>query len=391
METFVDTCSSLCSSDDTITKQEDKNEEVISANNKEAEFLNCHGNLTNEKQENSEKEYDYDSSTRPLAGQSTIHLAPDDEFSANKVNPQNSNLLPEWKDLDKMREIDINVRSKFYIKNQVKYPSAHSLYECVAFDLLDSDQRLENIKDKVSLQNLVDDTAKARLNDDPVGVNNNFAAPDIFVVTVALPKDSPQLRYTKSKQDHNDDRSTILVLYLKMKNTTRRVLNKLNVNTHANDFYKEEEAKISPAVKLLEQWCQCTPKDSTFSGRFKVIASSPNADQILPKAMAKYNGKPFLIKRTGVTGIHSFNLNSNSTKHIREFDVNLHAFPYIAKQAFSYVNRNLAENLVMRLAFVIEGRDVTELPEVLLGGVETMVIHRTKIIQATQFFTINKV
>ena len=320
---------------------------------------------------------------KPRVGKSTWKLNSSDALGI--LHPENKHVLPEWKDLDSSIVGSVNVRSKFYMENQVKYPSTCTLYECVGFDVIDSDQRIPNVKDQV---HFVPSNPMSSIDDDFFHLN--ITAPYYFVVSVSIPKEAPKLR-PKPSEEENGVTST-MVLFLKMRDITRRVLTKLYSDTKLHittDDFSDEETKILPAVKLWEQWCKVSAEDSAYSGRFKVIGSSPNAENMLPKAMAKYNGKPFLIKRTGITGIHCSKSELKFDEKIcsiREFDLNLHAFPYIAKQAFSYANRSLVENLVMRLSFLIEGRDEEELPEVLLGGVESIVFDRTKVMNSTQFF-----
>jgi hypothetical protein len=86
----------------------------------------------------------------------------------------------------------------------------------------------------------------------------------------------------------------------------------------------------------------------------------------LPSWMASYNGKPVLIKRPGKTGF----LHQHPELSAMEFDVSLHPFPYVAKQAFSYLYQNVFRNLVVVFGFVIESRDEDELPECLIGLTE---------------------
>merc|ERR1711933_300626 len=98
------------------------------------------------------------------------------------------------------------------------------------------------------------------------------------------------------------------------------------------------------AVRLLEEWCRRAPSDPKFQARFKIVPNAHNLKEIgMPSWIASYNGKPFLIKRAGETGF----LYQHPELNCMEFDVSLHPFPYLAKQAIcfmkdSYFKRVLA-------------------------------------------------
>ena len=62
------------------------------------------------------------------------------------------------------------------------------------------------------------------------------------------------------------------------------------------------------------------------------------------------------------------------------------AFPYLAKQAFSYMTENLCSKIVGSMAFVIEGRNDSELPEVLIGGFKVFYPDLQCAAQSSEFF-----
>jgi hypothetical protein len=68
--------------------------------------------------------------------------------------------------------------------------------------------------------------------------------------------------------------------------------------------------------------------------------------------IAKYNGTPFLIKRPGQTGF----LFSHPELSCMEFDVSLHVFPYLAKQAICFMKESFFRKTLVTFGFVIEGR-----------------------------------
>ena len=69
-----------------------------------------------------------------------------------------------------------------------------------------------------------------------------------------------------------------------------------------------------------------------------------------------------------------------------EFDISLHPFPYLAKQAFSYLNANYFSKLVASLGFVIEGRCDEELPEVVIGATQLCDPNSEIAVRADDFF-----
>jgi len=83
----------------------------------------------------------------------------------------------------------------------------------------------------------------------------------------------------------------------------------------------------------------------------------------MPGYILKYNGKPVLIKRAGVTGF----LFDHPELNAMGFDISLHPFPYLAKQATAYMAETYFKKMIASFAFVIEGRSDDELPEVLIG------------------------
>jgi len=89
-----------------------------------------------------------------------------------------------------------------------------------------------------------------------------------------------------------------------------------------------------------------------------------------------YNGKPILIKRSGQTGFLYDNLdrispesmdNDGNGARIMEFHVNLHAFPFLCRQAVVLLKDYYFAKMLATFAFTIEGRSDDELPEVLIG------------------------
>jgi hypothetical protein len=62
------------------------------------------------------------------------------------------------------------------------------------------------------------------------------------------------------------------------------------------------------------------------------------------------------------------------------------AFPYLAKQAFSFMRDNVYAKIIGNMAFVIEGRNDNELPEVLIGGFTVFYPDPDVAIRSSDFF-----
>jgi hypothetical protein len=90
----------------------------------------------------------------------------------------------------------------------------------------------------------------------------------------------------------------------------------------------------------------------------------------MPSWISKYNGKPFLVKRAGVTGF----LFSHPELSCMEFDVSLHPFPYLAKQAICFMKDNFFKKILVTFGFVIEGRGDDEVRRVDCGDAVSVII-----------------
>eukprot|EP00814_Leptocylindrus_danicus_P010625 CAMPEP_0116006432 /NCGR_PEP_ID=MMETSP0321-20121206/1726_1 /TAXON_ID=163516 /ORGANISM="Leptocylindrus danicus var. danicus, Strain B650" /LENGTH=411 /DNA_ID=CAMNT_0003474987 /DNA_START=433 /DNA_END=1668 /DNA_ORIENTATION=+ len=324
----------------------------------------------------------------PKAGSSTLRLPPTStEFTTkdnNNANAnQNASFVPEWKPVIATGGPDadeVPVRTKGYLKTGIKKPSQQSLYEIVAFDLIMSENRI--VGEVSTRVQLPDQFGSGDADDQFKGVY----APKSLVIVLAVPEETPRIG-----RPRDDGRGLNFILYFQMKDITISILRKIQNGDYEND-YTEEEKPLVPAVKLLDEWFRRTSgddPDTEFASRFKFVPFSPNATTILPSSMSKYNGKPLLIKRTGATGLHVHNPAIPNVP-VREFCINFHAFPYLAKQAFSYTVRNYLEAFVMRTCFVIEGRDDDELPEVIIGGASICCADPKAIVWDTAFFSRTK-
>ena len=251
----------------------------------------------------------------------------------------------------------LQVRGSHYLSDKKKVPSPTSLYELVQVDGFDSDQHMLDVGTKFNLSELQCDSPKGP-----------WRAPDLLVISFALPTSPPKIGKA------SDNKGYIVVGYYKMRQATREILQILS-NNNLNSEEKEEklhelypnenERFIVNGVKLWEKWCQCAPTDQEMQKRLKFIPRGENLKEVgVPGWICKYNGKPMLIKRPGVTNF----VYSHQDENMMEIDVNMHPLPYMFRQAMTYLKEHYFQRIVMTFGFVIEGRESDELPEVLLGN-----------------------
>jgi len=243
------------------------------------------------------------------------------------------------------------IRSHNYKKDKIKVPSPGELYKCVHVDIFESRTRFPDMANRVELPTVefTDDGPKT------------WNAPDTFVVSIAIPTDPPKL-YSSTE---NGGGYTITI-YFAMHQDTRDILKRVTADGYNPKTEKTDDPNKSKvnAVRLLDEWCRRAPTDDAFCARFKVVPNAQNLKEIgLPSWIAKYNGKPFLIKRPGQTGF----LYRHPDKSCIEFDISLHPFPYLAKQGICFMKDSYFKKVLVTFGFLIEGRAEDELPECLIG------------------------
>jgi len=267
---------------------------------------------------------------------------------------------------------NIQVRSHGYLTSKKKVPSPGELYECTNVDIFESPHRYPDMARRVTLPKVEFE------GEDPA--TKTWYAPDVFVVSVALPTDPPKMKSS------NDGGGFTITMYFTMKQETRDILRRVTADSY--DLLQEptpddvQKSKVN-AVKLFNEYCRRAPTDPSFQSRFKLVANAQNLKEIgMPTWISKYNGTPVLIKRAGVTGF----LYPHPELSCMEFDVSFHPFPYIAKQAISYMKDNYFKKVLVTFGFVIEGRSDDELPECVIGLMQLCYPDPVYAIQAADFF-----
>jgi hypothetical protein len=263
------------------------------------------------------------------------------------------------------------VRSHGYAATGKKVESPGELYDCARVDIFESPSRYPDMALRVKLP-------KVQYEDG--GARKTWRSPDTFIISIALPTDPPKLGRNSS-----DGGGYTVTIYFTMSQETRDILRRVTADGY--DPSKEQpddpqKSKVN-AVRLFEEWCRRAPTDPKFMSRFKVVPNAHNLKEIgMPSWISKYNGKPFLIKRPGQTGF----LYSHPELSCMEFDISLHPFPYLAKQAICFMKESYFKKILVSFGFVIEGRADDELPECLIGLMQLCYPDPKHAIAAETFF-----
>jgi len=264
----------------------------------------------------------------------------------------------------------LQVRSHNYLSTKKKVPSFGTLYETVAVDLLDCKNRIPDMSSRVTLPKVNFQTKEPK----------RWHAPDIFVVTISLPTDAPSA-FGGTKIDGG---CYTITVYFRMREETRRILERITDDGYDPSAEKDVESSNVNATRLFDRWCGKASKDDKLMSRFKLIFFGDNFEDIgIPSYIRAYNGKPVLIKRPGQTG---FLYDHRSEQNSMEFEISLHPFPYLAKQAFCYLVDNYFSQLVLSVGFLIESRSEDELPECVIGSAQLCHPDPSSSIRANNFF-----
>jgi len=258
---------------------------------------------------------------KPIAGDTTVQVVNEEDPNVNKSGQP----VPSWIPISSS---EVDVRSHGYLTTKQKIPSPGELYECVAVDVFSSVRcRITDVATRVKFDDkfsLVEESSK---------MNKTWKSPDIFVVSIAIPTEAPRFG-----QSSDDGQGITIVGYFKMRSETRTILQRITATDYdhtidASDSETDVQKRIVNGVRLWERYCQEAPNDPSFQARFKLIPAANLEELGCPSYIAKYNGKPVLIKRNQVTGFFT----DYPTLNAMEFDISLHPFPYLFKQAMAYL------------------------------------------------------
>ena len=270
----------------------------------------------------------------------------------------------------------IDLRGPDYLTSKRKIPSPTSLYELVQLDAFDSKEHMTDVGQRF------------RFPDYDYGDVGHWCAPDTLIISFALPTSPPKLRSASNGKGY------IVCGYFRIRSEVRKTLEIIS-NPDYNDNEREamlhalfpdnSQRMLVNGVKLWEKWCASAKTDPEMQKRLKFIPRGDNLKDLgVPSWICRYNGKPMLIKRPGETSF----IFSRPGDRILEIDVNLHPLPFLFKQAMAYLKNNYFPRMIMTFAFIIEGREEDELPEVLLGNpIQLPFCNPNSIMQADDVFS----
>lgn len=209
----------------------------------------------------------------PKAGSTTVRI---EDPSDPPVNEKNEHFVG-WK-VD--RGDSLLVRSHGYLSTKQKVPSPGELYDCIHMDAFESPHRYPDMGPRVQLP---------KVEFDDAGVKKTWKAPDIFIVSIALPTDPPKLGSSSS-----DGGGYTITGYFRMKQETRDILKRVTAEGYDSSSEKVDDPQKSKvnAVRLFEEWCRRAPTDGKFQARFKIVPNAHNLKEIgMPVRIGRV--KPF--------------------------------------------------------------------------------------------------
>ena len=279
-----------------------------------------------------------------------------------------------------------HVRGPVYKHTGRKQPSLDSFYSLISFDFVKTSAGCVN---HVARFMGLEQVRRAR---------SYPGFPPLFIVNTQLPDGEPSMF---SSVEGGPSRSAVFVFALKA--STVDLLEKHTQEKEQGEGKGGRERgkeALPPALLLLQDYFRRAPCDAEVRGRFKVIASCVNLDELsLPSFISNYNGKPVLITRSGrlfqgysssssssssspsfssssPTALSSFSSSSVSSAPslatpsdllYLEIDINVHRFAFLAQKGLKYLKTKFPA-MVLDMAFLIEGRRDDELPEQVLGA-----------------------
>ncbi|KAL3149993.1 hypothetical protein ABBQ38_013349 [Trebouxia sp. C0009 RCD-2024] len=246
------------------------------------------------------------------------------------------------------------VRGSDYMKTRRKVNSDKAIYRLVNVDVYSFDFKLDHIAKHLQLP------AAPRLGPAAMELPPEERLPPVLVVNLQLPT------YPASLFGGQDGQGLSLVYYFTLPegwepndvgNTAALQLLQrfIHDGREQDNSRTRDRLKLIPRVSNLDEWA----KEGGLSG----------AEQRL---LHKYNDKPLLTKPQ-----HRF----YSGPNYFEMDLDVHAYAYLARKAFSGYLPRLG-SVVFENALVIQGNRPEELPEVVLGAAR---IYRTDFMEPRPF------
>eukprot|EP00484_Ammonia_sp_Unknown_P024674 CAMPEP_0197031082 /NCGR_PEP_ID=MMETSP1384-20130603/10185_1 /TAXON_ID=29189 /ORGANISM="Ammonia sp." /LENGTH=407 /DNA_ID=CAMNT_0042460559 /DNA_START=408 /DNA_END=1631 /DNA_ORIENTATION=- len=239
-------------------------------------------------------------------------------------------------------------RGPNYVSGQ-KAPSKPAIYEAFAMDTYAVPYKIKHITQFMKVEQYIEQSQYA--------VNAKYPLPPILIINIMVPDYSPDL---KNLSKSYDGKGYQVIIYARLSQQVQQTL-----MSEAQSTSNAHNIAISPSLKLLSRFIVDGGKDTKLRDRFKCMGRVMNLQYtgfnfLTKKLISEYNAKPFLAKES-TTITHEYG-------RYLAIDLDAHLFGYIAKKCWNSI-KNIMDNVIYDLAFVIEAHSNDELPEQILTTV----------------------
>jgi len=230
-----------------------------------------------------------------------------------------------------------------YKLNKLKASTKPSLYHTIGVDLFESQKKLMDVAGR--LQPPLDLCVEA--NRLPEGF------PRLLVFNFQLPMPGGTMLTSADGKGYN------FVVYLTPTEDLVQMLSHL-----------EEGKPVEAAVPLLVRWLNESETDMSIKERLKLVGFVLNpAECGMPSWVQSFNGKPVLIKKSGVISRHP---------GIFEVDMDLRMWGFMTRKGISALLPSALAKMEFIVSFVIQGEEDDELPERSLSATHFAYLRRER-------------
>lgn len=245
------------------------------------------------------------------------------------------------------------IRSKMYMKTKVKVPAETSIYKLIGCDIFSFETKVDHIVERIALPKAPGLGPKA------MELPEEKRLPPLLVINMQLPT------YTPTLFGNHDGPGYSLVYYCALpenwepdhvnnKAALEMALRLVNDGVEQDGQNTRDRLKLLPRIVNVDEWGEKAP------------LSGPEL-----RLIRNYNGKPLLMRP-------QLRFYLGPDRKYFEIDVDIHRYAYIARRAFyGYVPK--LKPAIFENAFVVQGNDENELPEVLLAAARIYRIDFTKL------------
>lgn len=226
------------------------------------------------------------------------------------------------------------VRSKQYMKDKVKIPSACCMYTIVGCDSFSFEAKVDHMAEQVQLP----EPSQAALE-----MSKKLNLPPLLVINLQMPM------YPATLFGKTDGETCSLVYYFELNSSCEAPQHAIDMAVRLIEDGVEEDGqrtrdrlKLLPRIVNVEEWGEKAPLSGTEL-----------------RLVRNYNGKPLLLRPQ-----QRFYLGEDA--HYFEVDIDIHKYAYIARRAFFGFIPRLGP-AVFENGFVLQGNCEKELPEILLA------------------------